>query len=171
MKRLTAYVSGRVQEVGYGRKVARLAVAFGLKGRVEYLDNGRAKIIAEGDDERLKLFENAIEIKEHLISVSSIEKMYSEASGEFQMFVIFGGQEDEEDECWLFFLEVFEGLRVAFEELNRVLTDINQKHREELDGIAVKADHLSDDDHAERNRRENEACINSAKADQEILES
>jgi hypothetical protein len=30
MKRLTAYVSGWVPEVGYGRMVARLAVAFGL---------------------------------------------------------------------------------------------------------------------------------------------
>jgi len=29
---------------------------------------------------------------------------------------------------------------VAFQELNRVLTDINQKHREKLDGISAKPD-------------------------------
>lgn len=104
------------------------------------MDDGRAKIIAEGDDERLKWFEYAIDIKEHLISVSSIEKTYSPASGEFQKFVIFEGLEDEEDECWLFYLELFEELRVAFQELNRVLTDINQKNREKLDGIAAKSD-------------------------------
>ncbi len=108
MKRLTAYVSGRVHKVGYGKKVAHLAVAFG--------------------------------IKEHLISVSSIEKTYSPASGEFQKFVILECLEDEEDDCWLFNLELFEELRIAFEELNRVLTDINQKHREKLDGISAKPD-------------------------------
>jgi acylphosphatase len=140
MKRLTAYVSGRVHKVGYGKKVAHLAVAFGIKGRVEYLDDGRAKIIAEGDDERLKWFEYAIDIKEHLISVSSIEKTYSPASGEFQKFVILECLEDEEDDRWLFNLELFEELRIAFEELNRVLTDINQKHREKLDGISAKPD-------------------------------
>ena len=138
MKRLTAYVSGRVHKVGYGRKVAHLAVAFGIKGRVEYLDDGRAKIIAEGDDERLKWFEYAIDIKEHLISVSSIEKTYSPASGEFQKFSILEGPEDEE--CWLDYIELFEEMLVAFQELNRVLTDINQKHREKLDGISAKPD-------------------------------
>jgi acylphosphatase len=84
--RLTAYVSGKVQEVGYRARVVDIANAFGLKGMVENLLDGRVKIVAEGEDEKLKWFESAIDIKNALIYVSSIEKSYSPASGEFDMF-------------------------------------------------------------------------------------
>jgi acylphosphatase len=84
--KLTAYVSGKVQEVGYRARVVDIANAFGLKGMVENLPDGRVKIIAEGEDEKLKWFESAIDIKNALIYVSSIEKSYSPASGEFDMF-------------------------------------------------------------------------------------
>jgi len=84
--RLTAYVSGKVQEVGYRARVVDIANAFGIKGMVENLLDGRVKIIAEGEDEKLKWFESAIDIKNALIFVSSIEKNYSPASGEFERF-------------------------------------------------------------------------------------
>lgn len=84
--KLTAYVSGKVQEVGYRARVVDIASAFGLKGMVENLLDGRVKIVAEGEDEKLKWFESAIDIKNALIYVSSIEKNYSPASGEFDMF-------------------------------------------------------------------------------------
>jgi acylphosphatase len=84
--RLTAFVSGRVQEVGYRARVIDMAIALGLKGMVVNLKDGRVKIIAEGEDEKLKWFESAIDIKNALISVSSIEKNYSSASGEFDQF-------------------------------------------------------------------------------------
>ena len=48
-----------------------------MKGTVENLDDGRVKIIAEGDEDKLKWFEEAICIKNTLIDVSSIEKEYS----------------------------------------------------------------------------------------------
>ncbi|OPY52528.1 MAG: Acylphosphatase [Methanosaeta sp. PtaU1.Bin112] len=86
MMRLTAYVSGKVQEVGYRARVVDIAIAFGLKGMVENLKDGRAKIIAEGEDEKLKWFASAIDIKNTLIHVSSIEKQYSPASNEFDSF-------------------------------------------------------------------------------------
>lgn len=63
MKKLTAFVSGNIQKVGYRAKVIDIANAFGLKGTVENLNDGRVKIIAEGDDEKLKWFESAINIK------------------------------------------------------------------------------------------------------------
>ncbi len=84
--RLTAIVSGKVQEAGYRARVVDIANAFGLKGMVENLADGRVKIIAEGEDERIKWFESAIDIKNALIHVSSIEKCYSHASGEFEKF-------------------------------------------------------------------------------------
>ena len=84
--RLTAFVSGRVQEVGYRARVIDMAIALGLKGMVVNLKDGRVKIVAEGEGEKLKWFESAIDIKNALIHVSSIEKNYSSASGEFDQF-------------------------------------------------------------------------------------
>ena len=86
MIRLTAIVSGKVQEVGYRARVVDIANAFGLKGMVENLKDGRVKIIAEGEDEKLKWFEFAIDIKNTLISVSAIIKTYSPATGDFENF-------------------------------------------------------------------------------------
>jgi acylphosphatase len=84
--KLTAFVSGKVQEVGYRARIVDIANAFGLKGMVENQKDGRVKIIAEGEDEKLKWFESAIDIKNTLIYVSSIEKEYSLASNEFDNF-------------------------------------------------------------------------------------
>ncbi|NPV62181.1 MAG: acylphosphatase [Methanotrichaceae archaeon] len=84
--KLTAIVSGKVQEVGYRGRVMDIAIAFGLKGMVENLKDGRVKIIAEGEEEKIKWFESAIDIKNSLIVVSSIEKGYSPAGGEFEKF-------------------------------------------------------------------------------------
>jgi len=86
MKRLTAYVSGQVQRTGYRVRIIDIARALGLKGTVENLDDGRVKIMAEGDDDKLKWFEEAIDIKNTLINVSSIEKKYSEPAGDFANF-------------------------------------------------------------------------------------
>jgi len=86
MRRLTAYVFGKVQEVGYRGRVVDMANALGLKGTIGNLKDGRVKIIAEGDDDNLRLFESAIDIKNALIFVSSIDKEYSPARGEFDGF-------------------------------------------------------------------------------------
>jgi acylphosphatase len=86
MKRLTAYVSGKVQKAGYRARVVDLAKLLKLKGTVENLDDGRVRVIAEGDEDKLKWFEEAIDIKNTLIQVSSIEREYSEARGEFIKF-------------------------------------------------------------------------------------
>ena len=85
-KRLTAYVSGTVQKVGYRTRVMDFAKMLGLRGTVENLDDGRVKIVAEGDEDKLKWFEEAIVIKNTLIIVSAIEKEYSEPKGEVNKF-------------------------------------------------------------------------------------
>jgi acylphosphatase len=86
MMKLTAFVSGKVQEVGYRARIVDIANALGPKGMVENQTDGRVKIIAEGEDEKLKWFESAIDIKNTLIYVSSIEKVYSPACNEFNNF-------------------------------------------------------------------------------------
>jgi acylphosphatase len=47
MMKLTAFVSGKVQEVGYRARIVDIANAFGLRGMIENLKDGRVKIIAE----------------------------------------------------------------------------------------------------------------------------
>ena len=86
MKRLIAYVSGNVQQVGYRSKVIDIARAFGLKGMIENLKDGRALIIADGEDKKLEWFEDAINIKNTLIQVTSIEKEYATTDGMFEDF-------------------------------------------------------------------------------------
>jgi acylphosphatase len=86
MMKLTAFVSGKVQEVGYRARIVDIANTLSLKGVVENQKDGRVKIIAEGEDEKLKWFESAIDIKNTLIYVSSIEKVYSPACNKFDNF-------------------------------------------------------------------------------------
>ena len=86
MKQLTAYVSGKVQKTGYRARVTNIARALGLKGFVENLDDDRVRIVAEGDEDRLKWFEEAIDIKNTLIHVSTIEKEYSSAVSNVSKF-------------------------------------------------------------------------------------
>ncbi len=86
MKRVTAYISGNVQRVGYRGKVTELAKAFGLKGNVQNLEDGRVKVIAEGEENDLERFIRAIDVKNAVIYVSSIASKYSPATGDFEGF-------------------------------------------------------------------------------------
>ena len=72
--------------MGYRARVMDFAKMLGLRGTVENLEDGRAKIIAEGDEDKLEWFEEAIVIKNTLIKVSDIEKEYSEPRDEFGKF-------------------------------------------------------------------------------------
>jgi acylphosphatase len=86
MKRFTAYVSGKVQKAGYRARVVDFARAFGLKGTVQNLDDGRVKIIAEGPETDLERFLKAIDIKNTTIYVSTISVEYSNPSGDYEAF-------------------------------------------------------------------------------------
>lgn len=124
MKRLTAYVSGNVQKVGYRKRIIDLARAFGLKGMIKNLDDGRVKIIAEGDDEKLQWFEHTIEIKNTIIQVSFVEKAYSPICGEFAKF---GKLEDEgeTDSRLDRGIEVMNAMLVAIKQVNTTLVGMN----------------------------------------------
>ena len=86
MKRVAAYITGNVQRAGYRGKVIDIAIAFGLNGIVQNLEDGRVKVTAEGDEADLERFIKAIDIKNTLIHVSSIESDYSPATGEYEGF-------------------------------------------------------------------------------------
>jgi len=114
MMKLTAFVSGKVQEVGYRARIVDMANALGLKGMIENQKDGRVKIIAEGEDEKLKWFESAIDIKNTLIYVSSIEKEYSPACNEFDNFgklVVKGETDSRLDTAAVYLKEIVSGIK------------------------------------------------------------
>lgn len=118
MERLIAHVSGNVQMVGYRARVAELAKAFSLKGVVESLKDGRVKIIAEGDHDKLSRFEEAIDIKDYFIQVSRIEKEYCPASGEFNGFYFADSGENEYDQREI--LEAIENVKALVDMISKM---------------------------------------------------
>jgi len=98
MRRLTAYISGKVQKTGYRARVVSIARDFGLSGYVQNLDDGRVKVVAEGADFDLESLLSAIDIKNTLIQVADIQEEYSAAANEFQGFfkVVSGSGETDQ---------------------------------------------------------------------------
>ncbi len=91
---------------------------------IENLKDGRVKIIAEGEDERLKWFESAIDIRNTLINVSSIDKEYSPARGEFDHFgkLVIKGETDARLDKGV---EVMKDLLAGIKDINKTLADMN----------------------------------------------
>ncbi|MDI9416136.1 MAG: acylphosphatase [Methanothrix sp.] len=129
MKRLTAYVSGNVQHSGYRARVTDIARMLGFKGTVENLDDGRVKIIAEGDEDKLRWFEEAICIKNSLINVSSIEKEYSSQRGDVNRFykLVEKGETDSR-------------LDTAADHLKSLIVAVNRMN----DNLSSKIDQMND---------------------------
>jgi len=134
MMKLTAFVSGKVQEVGYRARIVDIANAFGLKGMIENQTDGRVKIIAEGEDEKLKWFESAIDIKNTLIYVSSIEKEYSPACNEFNNFgkLVVKGETDSR----------LDTAAVYLKELVSVVKNMNDNLGGKMDQMLEKQDQM-----------------------------
>ena len=134
MMKLTAFVSGKVQEVGYRARIVDIANALGLKGVVENQKDGRVKIIAEGEDEKLKWFESAIDIKNTLIYVSSIEKEYSPACNEFDNFgkLVLKGETDSR----------LDTAAVYLKELVSVVKNMNDNLGGKMDQMLGKQDQM-----------------------------
>jgi acylphosphatase len=143
MKRITAYVSGSIQKVGYRARVVQIANALGLTGLIENLEDGRARIIAEGSDDKLKWFEEAIVIKNTLIKVSSMKKTYSDASGEFSSFYKLVGQ-DETDSRLDQGIGVLKDILVGVKELNENLGGKMDLMLDKQDDMLDKQDDMLD---------------------------
>ncbi|MFH0904801.1 MAG: acylphosphatase [Methanobacteriota archaeon] len=97
MKRLTLIVSGKIQKAGYREKVIDIGKSLGLSGYSENLPGGRVRIIAEGEEDKLELFKDHINIQNTLIKVSNIKSTFGNATGEFSGFskLVKGGETDE----------------------------------------------------------------------------
>jgi len=122
MQRLTAYISGKVQKTGYRARVLTIARDFGLKGYVQNLDDGRVKVVAEGETGDLESLLGALHIKNTIINVVDIKSEYSSATGDFDNFVkvVSGGETDQR-------------LDVAAELLTKLIV-VNEKILDEIRG-------------------------------------
>ena len=98
MQRLNAYVSGNVQKTSYRARVVTIAQNLRLKGYVQNLEDGRVKVVAEGESIDLEILLRALDIKNTLIHVVDIKKEYSSSTGDFEGFfkVVSGGGETDQ---------------------------------------------------------------------------
>ena len=97
MKRLTATVSGRIQNVGYRARVVSIAKEFGVTGSVQNLSDSRGRITAEGEEDVLEGFLAAIKIRNTLINVGDVGVEHSNATGDYADFykLVGKGETDE----------------------------------------------------------------------------
>jgi hypothetical protein len=84
---------------------------------IENLNDGRVKIIAEGKEDKLRWFEEAIEIENTLIQATIMEKAYSQAGSEFSGFCKLVGQV-ETDSRLDHGVEVLKDILVAVKDMN-----------------------------------------------------
>ncbi len=96
MRRAEIFVDGDVQGVGYRYHVRRAARRRGLVGSVKNLEDGRVRILCEGEEGAIKAFIKDINIQESPIFVERISYKFSEATGEFNVFRIITGKLEEE---------------------------------------------------------------------------
>jgi acylphosphatase len=146
MKRLTAYVSGQIQKVGYRARVLDMARLLGLKGTIQNLADGRVKIIAEGEENDLERFLKALNIKNTIIHVSTISNEYSEATGDFDDFYkqVGPGETDSRlDQAVVVLKEILvaiKGMDTSIKGMGADIADMNKNLGDKIDALGCKID-------------------------------
>lgn len=88
MKQLHAIFRGRVQGVGFRWTVVDYAEQFQLTGTTKNLRDGTVEVYAQGSQESLELFLEAIQNNPGLARIDSVSKEYLEPSRSFHGFHI-----------------------------------------------------------------------------------
>ncbi|TKY92537.1 MAG: hypothetical protein C5S46_00175 [Candidatus Methanomarinus sp.] len=152
MKKVTLYVSGNVQRVGYRAKVKSIAKALGIKGSIQNLPGGKVKIIAQGEQTELNKLIHDINISNNLINVTNIKQEYSIPSDDYEDFdkVVGGGETDERlDNA----LDLFKKLIAVTEDgFNRLenkqdqtidkISDLGKELGDKIDQVGYKVDQV-----------------------------
>jgi len=157
MLRLTAYISGRVQRVGYRAKIVSLAHSLGLVGLVQNRPDGQVLVIAEGEKEAVEKFAGSIRIENALINVEKVDANYTHASGEFSVFRKITGPDeigerlDEGIEILKCMMAGINNLTIitksGFDGLNSKMDGMNSKMdgmNSKMDGMNCKMDKMLD---------------------------
>jgi acylphosphatase len=84
--RFTAWVSGRVQGVGFRWWVRARALEIGLTGFAENLEDGRVKVVAEGPEDRCRQLLGRLEGGGTPGRVSLVSYRFAAATGGFSRF-------------------------------------------------------------------------------------
>jgi len=90
MVRLQAVVSGRVQGVAFRWYARATAVRLGLKGWVRNRRDGRVEACVEGERPAVEGFAAWLRRGPALAKVEAVEEAWTEATGEFAEFQVFG---------------------------------------------------------------------------------
>lgn len=87
-KRAIITVSGEVQGVGYRDIVSKIARKIKITGFVENIKPYDVRIVCEGSEENIYSFIEKLNIKKFPVDVEEIKFVFSEPSGEFEIFEI-----------------------------------------------------------------------------------
>ena len=87
-RRMQVYYSGRVQGVGFRYQSRQVASGFEVTGIVRNLPDGRVELVAEGSEEELKAFREAIRECGLGPMIRDEREFWSESRNEFRGFEI-----------------------------------------------------------------------------------
>lgn len=138
MRKLIAYVSGKVQMTGYRSKVVTIAKAFGLKGYVMNLPDGRVKVLAEGSDSDLERFVRAIKIENALIKVEDIQFELSDGTEAYDDFFKVAGEHDTDkrlDVAAEHLKELIFVVREGFNDMRQGFSDMREGFKNMREGF------------------------------------
>jgi acylphosphatase len=87
-RRMQILYSGRVQGVGFRYAVRTLAAGYEVTGAVRNLADGRVELTAEGQQQELEAFREAIHEAGLAANIRKEEAFWDEAKGGFKGFAI-----------------------------------------------------------------------------------
>ena len=87
-KRATVFYAGRVQGVGFRYTVREIACGYELTGYVRNLDDGRVELVAEGIEEEVMAFLEAVRASQLGSHIRNADVNWREAVEEFRGFDI-----------------------------------------------------------------------------------
>jgi acylphosphatase len=87
-KRATVFYTGRVQGVGFRYTAREIACGYELTGYVRNLHDGRVELVAEGDEQEVTAFLEAVRASQLASHIRNEDVNWSEAAGEFRGFDI-----------------------------------------------------------------------------------
>ena len=96
MQRAMIIAKGDVQRVGYRNTVQKIARDLEITGCIQNIEPYDVRMIAEGDEKRLKQFIEAIKTERYPIFVKELDVEWGDATGEFEYFKIIRGDWREE---------------------------------------------------------------------------
>ena len=88
MRRIHAFISGRVQGVFFRANTSRKAKELDITGWVRNLPDGRVEVLAEGDDKKIDEFIKFLHKGPPSAKVEDVEIKEQDYKGEFSDFII-----------------------------------------------------------------------------------